>query len=70
MHCFAGLSRSVAVTLAYLMRREGISLGTAYARVQALRGGIAPNLGFMGQLQAFESAERAYTSPMLNLGFR
>lgn len=57
VHCMAGISRSAAVTLAYVMRAQGIGLDCAYRQLKALRSSISPNLGFMGQLQQFEQAE-------------
>eukprot|EP00123_Amoebidium_parasiticum_P006076 comp17132_c1_seq1/m.15918 comp17132_c1_seq1/g.15918 ORF comp17132_c1_seq1/g.15918 comp17132_c1_seq1/m.15918 type:complete len:453 (-) comp17132_c1_seq1:95-1453(-) len=58
IHCVGGISRSAAVTLAYLMRTEWLTLAAAYDRLKGVRQNIAPNLGFMGQLLEFERAER------------
>jgi len=50
VHCFAGISRSVAVTIAYLMWADHNSLATAMQIVQAHRACASPNLNFIGQL--------------------
>ena len=58
MHCVGGISRSVAVTLAYLMRAEGMSLDNAYTFMKARKANISPNISFMGQLLEFEKFEQ------------
>ena len=50
----AGVSRSVTLTIAYLMNYFGLSMQTAYQLVKDKRPAISPNLNFMGQLVAFE----------------
>ena len=55
VHCYAGRSRSAAIVIAWLMRRGGISLQAAWAQVSAVRPWIAPNEGFVRQLQHFEA---------------
>jgi protein-tyrosine phosphatase len=37
VHCNAGLSRSITLAVAYIMRFEGKSLADAFARVKAVR---------------------------------
>lgn len=54
MHCLAGISRSVTVTVAYLMQTLHKSLDEAYDLVRAQKSNIAPNFNFMGQLLDFE----------------
>ncbi|KAI8428652.1 hypothetical protein MSG28_007382 [Choristoneura fumiferana] len=54
VHCVAGVSRSVTVTLAYLMQRHRLSLRDAFELVRARKTDIAPNFHFMRQLHAFE----------------
>ena len=51
----AGISRSVTLTIAYLMRHFGLAMQTAYQYVKDRRPAISPNLNFMGQLVEFES---------------
>lgn len=50
----AGISRSVTLTIAYLMSRFGMSMHSAYQFVKEKRPTISPNLNFMGQLVEFE----------------
>lgn len=54
IHCMAGVSRSVTLTIAYLMNYFGLSMQLAYQLVKDKRPAISPNLNFMGQLVAFE----------------
>jgi len=62
VHCTAGISRSAAVTIAYLMTHgsgvrgvETMTLQQAYALLKAARSCVSPNLNFMGQLVALEA---------------
>ena len=52
----AGMSRSVTIVTAYLMKRKGWDLRYALGHVKAKRPIAQPNLGFMRQLQEYESA--------------
>lgn len=54
VHCLAGISRSVTVTVAYLMQRLNLSLDDAYDFVKRKKSNISPNFNFMGQLLDFE----------------
>ena len=54
IHCMAGISRSVTVTIAYLMSRFRMPMQRAYQFVKDKRPAISPNLNFMGQLVEFE----------------
>uniref|UniRef100_A0A3Q0KMF6 protein-tyrosine-phosphatase n=1 Tax=Schistosoma mansoni TaxID=6183 RepID=A0A3Q0KMF6_SCHMA len=54
VHCLAGVSRSVAVVIAYLLyNNRGLNVYKALEFVQARRSVAGPNLHFMGQLQAY-----------------
>ncbi|CAH8676417.1 unnamed protein product [Schistosoma rodhaini] len=54
VHCLAGVSRSVAVVMAYLLyNNRGLNVYKALEFVQARRSVAGPNLHFMGQLQAY-----------------
>lgn len=55
VHCYAGVSRSASVVIAYLMMARGMSLDQAYAHVKARRPIIHPNPGFMQQLASLKS---------------
>jgi predicted protein tyrosine phosphatase len=50
VYCRAGRSRSATVVLAFLITRRGVPLTDAYARLQARRPSVSPNLGYMGFL--------------------
>ncbi|VDP51680.1 unnamed protein product [Schistosoma mattheei] len=55
VHCQAGVSRSPALIIAYLMNYSSLSLSDAYQYVKSKRSVIAPNFAFMGQLYELES---------------
>lgn len=54
VHCLAGVSRSVTVTLAYLMHARSINFEQAFALVRTRKPDISPNFHFLRQLHAFE----------------
>lgn len=55
VHCYAGVSRSATICIAYLMWSENLSLGAAYSMVETARIEAQPNEGFKRQLYIFES---------------
>ncbi|KAI4373967.1 hypothetical protein MLD38_012022 [Melastoma candidum] len=54
VHCFMGISRSVTVVVAYLMKQRGMRLPQALEHVKRRRPQAAPNNGFILQLEDFE----------------
>lgn len=54
VQCMAGISRSSAIILAYMMRRLGVSLDNALTYLKQKRPKINPNEGFMNQLRLYE----------------
>lgn len=56
VHCLAGMSRSVTIVTAYLMKTKGWNLRRALGHVKAKRPIAQPNLGFLRQLEDFETA--------------
>ncbi|XP_019394803.1 PREDICTED: dual specificity protein phosphatase 18 [Crocodylus porosus] len=54
LHCAAGVSRSAALCLAYLMKYHSMSLVNAHAWVKSCRPVIRPNYGFWEQLIQYE----------------
>lgn len=50
VHCFAGISRSATVVIAYLMKKCNMTFNEAYKFVKARRNIINPNMGFVYQL--------------------
>ncbi len=59
VHCHAGMSRSVTVILAYLMKNYHHTLDSAYDFVKQRKHNISPNFGFMGQLLEYELSLRS-----------
>ncbi|GLJ08375.1 hypothetical protein SUGI_0087500 [Cryptomeria japonica] len=55
LHCCQGVSRSVALVIAYLMWKEHKSFDDAYAFVKASRRVASPNIGFVVQLMQWQS---------------
>ncbi|MBA0651461.1 hypothetical protein Goklo_018785 [Gossypium klotzschianum] len=58
VHCFMGISRSVTVVIAYLMKKHGMRLSQALEHVKRRRPQASPNSGFILQLQQFEKTLR------------
>lgn len=54
VHCAAGMSRSPALVMAYLMRHRGVTLRQAHRWVQESRPYIRLNAGFWEQLLRYE----------------
>ena len=54
VHCAQGVSRSVALCCAYLMKYQAYTMRAAISRLRAVRPGAAPNRGFWRQLLEFE----------------
>jgi len=54
VHCQMGVSRSPTIILAYLMRKERMSLMDAYALVRTRRAEAKPKANFLLQLKALE----------------
>src|SRR3990167_330996 len=55
VHCAAGISRSVSLTLAYLMKYERMKLAPALSLIKSRRFIANPNPGFLRQLKEYES---------------
>ncbi|CAK9817894.1 Dual specificity protein phosphatase Mpk3 [Anthophora plagiata] len=58
VHCLAGVSRSVTITVAYLMHKCSLSLNDAFNLVRSKKSNVAPNFHFMEQLHCFEKELR------------
>jgi atypical dual specificity phosphatase len=65
IHCVAGVSRSVSLILAYLMKYQKMSLKTAFHHVKSIRPQIRPNTGFFKQLIDYE--ERIHGSSSVQM---
>ena len=59
VHCGAGVSRSATLVAAYFCATRRCSSATALAELKALRSCVAPNSGFLRQLDAFARAQSA-----------
>ena len=55
VHCSAGISRSAAIVIGYLMKEFSLSLNDAHQFVRSRREIISPNLDFMGELTEYET---------------
>nr|CAD7423785.1 unnamed protein product [Timema monikensis] len=59
VHGNAGISRSAALVLAYIMEKYGLTCKEAFSLVQQRRFCINPNEGFIAQLSEFEPIYKA-----------
>ena len=57
--CQAGISRSAAICIAYLMQQKRMTMDEAHDYVKSRRTFISPNLNFMRQLHEFDGSLRA-----------
>ena len=55
IHCAAGISRSVSLTIAYFLKHEGLTFQQAMSLIKSKRYIANPNPGFVRQLKEFES---------------
>ncbi|TKS78965.1 Dual specificity protein phosphatase 18 [Collichthys lucidus] len=62
VHCNAGVSRSVALCMAYLMKHRGVTLLEAHRWVKTCRPMARPNEGFWKQLVRYEMELRGCNS--------
>jgi hypothetical protein len=65
MHCVAGVSRSAALCMVYLIKYEGLTLREAYYHVRGRRPIIRPNIGFFRQMIEYEKRILGKTSVSL-----
>eukprot|EP01113_Clastostelium_recurvatum_P001728 TRINITY_DN1070_c0_g1_i2.p1 TRINITY_DN1070_c0_g1~~TRINITY_DN1070_c0_g1_i2.p1 ORF type:complete len:241 (+),score=42.91 TRINITY_DN1070_c0_g1_i2:57-779(+) len=54
IHCAAGQSRSATIAIAYLMKTYKYTYASALRQLQSQRRCVAPNKGFIAQLQQYE----------------
>ncbi|TMW50679.1 hypothetical protein DOY81_004247 [Sarcophaga bullata] len=66
VHCLAGVSRSVTVTLAYLMHTRALNLNDAFTLVRDRKPDVSPNFHFMQQLHSFERQLRLNTNEAMD----
>ncbi|KPI98030.1 Dual specificity protein phosphatase 14 [Papilio xuthus] len=65
VHCVAGVSRSVTLCLAYLVKWQRMTLRDAYHHLKLRRPQIRPNTGFFKQLIKFE--ERLFSEASVKM---
>eukprot|EP00049_Salpingoeca_infusionum_P022434 m.6728 g.6728 ORF g.6728 m.6728 type:complete len:358 (-) comp5185_c0_seq1:213-1286(-) len=53
VHCHAGVSRSAAILLCFLMKREGMTPREAFKDLKKSRKSVRPNDGFVAQVKLF-----------------
>jgi protein-tyrosine phosphatase len=53
VHCFAGVSRSCTIVIAYLVRFFGMEVYSALNFVKRKRPWVNPNYGFYAQLKKY-----------------
>ncbi|KAF8328192.1 uncharacterized protein EI90DRAFT_3218374 [Cantharellus anzutake] len=56
VHCQAGMSRSATIVAAFLMYSQNLDRDSAIKLIQQARPSVAPNVGFMEQLELYQSA--------------
>jgi len=54
VHCHQGVSRSVSIVLAYLIKKQQMTLKEAYSKVRSARPEAKPKQNFLSQLVKFE----------------
>jgi len=54
VHCFAGVSRSASICIAYMMKKLGWNLEKALWHLKKCRRLINPNVGFIRKLTEYE----------------
>jgi hypothetical protein len=54
VHCWAGVSRSASIVIAYIMWKKKLNYEEAHSFVKERREWINPNEGFISQLKEFE----------------
>lgn len=62
VHCNAGVSRSAALCMAYLLKHQGATLLEAHRLLKACRPMVRPNIGFWKQLICYEMLLRGCNS--------
>eukprot|EP00128_Syssomonas_multiformis_P011992 Colp12_sorted_trinity150504_noHs@28008 len=54
VHCMAGISRSVSIAAAFVMKTKGVTCDDALARIKEARPCALPNSGFYAQLKLLQ----------------
>lgn len=67
VHCQAGISRSPAIVIGYLIKTEGMDYEAAWAFVKKRRALINPNKGFVSQLVDYHKSIQEKKRELLTL---
>lgn len=62
VHCMAGVSRSAALILAYMIKYTTFTFLDAFLHVKSIRSPMRPNIGFIQQLSLYEQTVRGKRS--------
>lgn len=54
VHCYAGISRSVSIILAFLIKYANMSVNNGLKKIKKIRNIIQPNQSFLKQLYLYE----------------
>ena len=65
VHCMAGVSRSAAIVIGYIMKYHDMDLEKAFKFVRGKRSCIQPNHGFIEQLTAYQKQIEAKRKQLL-----
>lgn len=68
VHCYFGVSRSATMVIAYAMKKHELSFADAFQMIKSKRRFVAPNPGFMAQLQLYE--DMGYGVDSTNVQFK
>lgn len=63
VHCWAGISRSATIVMAYLIKAHGMSFPEASSYVSARRRCVQPNAGFLRQLRLLSLSLKSEAVP-------
>ncbi|KAJ8767532.1 hypothetical protein K2173_017601 [Erythroxylum novogranatense] len=66
VHCFGGISRSVTIVVAYLIKERSMKLSQALDYVRRRRPEADPNAGFLLQLLLFEKSLQSIGKPKVD----
>ena len=70
VHCFAGLSRSATIVVAYIMWKNQLDFLEAIHLIEQIRPKINPNFGFVKQLRMFEKLLKENNYNINNINFK
>lgn len=58
IHCYAGISRSAAITIAYMMYNSDLTYEQSYRELKQKRRIVAPNINFVSQLMKYDEEKQ------------